>query len=234
MENTIEALAEAQRIEDPCLICKSTAEKQIIGPATFMFYCPRCGVFAAASATWLPVETDAHMVRLSGWVREQNAAGGHPMISMDTSRRVAQMKFPGLRERASKALEVIAQKFPEIDAWYSTVGVAADEELLGRSYSAYPDDAKVLMHLLLDAGLLAGDMSSGAFHISVAGLLEVEDRGKVGSGAQGFVAMWFDPRMDDAWTNGFDPRDSSSRLRSHAHRQQRIFGRDFGRGHCRD
>jgi hypothetical protein len=53
------------------------------------------------SLGWRPINSPDEMVRLSGWVREQNAAGEVPArISPETSRRVAQMRLPTLRERA--------------------------------------------------------------------------------------------------------------------------------------
>jgi hypothetical protein len=36
-------------------------------------------------------------------------------------------------------------------------------------------------------------------------MLAAEELGASGSGSQGFVAMWFDDSVKNAWTNGFDP-----------------------------
>jgi hypothetical protein len=72
------------------------------------------------------------MVRLSGWVREQNAAGVVPVrITPEISRRVAQMRVPGLRERTSRALMKLARD--KSDAWFIRDDVGRDPELQGIS-----------------------------------------------------------------------------------------------------
>jgi len=205
VDESLEDLAASQTITHPCPICSMEAQRQVIGPQTYMFYCPRCGTFAGGSATWLKVETPDHMVRLSGWVREQNAAGGHPMITAETSRRLAQMRLPGLRERAGRALQFISEKILEIDRWYPIDGIAAEAELLGRTYSIEPAAAGVLLRLLIEERLLDEASSGGMVHISIRGLLAVEELGATGGQPQGFVAMWFDAALSDAWINGFDP-----------------------------
>jgi ribosomal protein L37AE/L43A len=63
-----------------CPICDDrNADRQVIGPRTYIFRCSRCGEFAAANGLgWEKVETAGHQVRLSGWIREQNAISGKP------------------------------------------------------------------------------------------------------------------------------------------------------------
>ena len=65
-----------QRMPD-CPICRSAVE---MGRSPFS--CPRCGDFEYASGMdW--VEQPDHQVRLSGWGREQNAAGAVPVIKRE-------------------------------------------------------------------------------------------------------------------------------------------------------
>ena len=79
-----------------CAICDSTAECHAQGSMR-IFSCPRCGNYQASGDDWLPddwlpVKAPEHRVRLSGWVREQNAAGIVPVrITPEISRRVAGM-----------------------------------------------------------------------------------------------------------------------------------------------
>lgn len=168
--------------------------------------CPRCGTFEYHSPVgWLEVKTPDHLVRLSGWVREQNDMGvQYPNITPDISRQVARMQLPGLRERANRALVFLAAHVPGIDDWYDPQQLAEEPELLGRTYSADAASARVLIQLLADRGSLREHQ--GAVGISVAGLLAAEDLGRIRPGsAQGFVAMSFDAKMTDAWLQGFDP-----------------------------
>jgi hypothetical protein len=168
-----------------------------------MFHCGRCGTFAGASATWLKVESAEHVVRLAGWVRDQNALGEHPFIKPETSRRVASMPLPKLRDRARRVLRYLSHETPNVEAWYDLRSAANDVELWGRSYSKDANEGLVLRQLLIRDGLLTGDR--GLFHLSVDGLIAIEDMGATQTGtAQGFVAMSFDPSLNDAWINGFD------------------------------
>jgi hypothetical protein len=145
------------------------------------------------------------MVRLSGWVREQNDAGVEfPNITPEVSRRIAQMRLPGLIERANRALSVIARECPELDSWYGVGDIALFPELLGRSYSLDSKEGLILIHLLTEEGYLRDN--GGVCSLSVAGLLALEALGvRQPKLTQGFVAMSFDEGLRDVWTNGFDP-----------------------------
>jgi hypothetical protein len=183
------------------------ADREIVGLEVYLFTCPRCGNFVGAHGNigWLKIETPEHQVRLSGWVREQNAATGKsPVISQETSRRVAGMSLPGLRERANRTLLVIARKWPELDGWYIASGLASDLELQGITYSRDEAEASVLLRLLVDQSQLSAD--GGAGSISTRGLLDAEALATTRPNSlHAFVAMSFDESLRDAWTNGFDP-----------------------------
>ena len=84
--------------QTPCDICGNQAEYELVPPRV-TWRCPRCGVFSYDSLEGPPsIRSPDEMVRLSGWVREQNAAGLVPVpITPEMSRRVAQRRRPGLR-----------------------------------------------------------------------------------------------------------------------------------------
>src|SRR5579872_2931657 len=147
--------------EGPCEICGN--ESQYLGSHNISRRrCPRCGSYEYRSnianglmAGWLKVGTPDHMVRLSGWVREQNDAGVEfPNITMEVSRRVALMPLPQYEERANRALLVIVRRWPDLDDWYESGDMARLPELQGRSYSKDFNEAFILIHVLLDAGYL--------------------------------------------------------------------------------
>ena len=187
-----------------CLICGNDARQ---GPdwAIQEFECPRCGVYKFDStAGWLHVKSPEHLVRLSGWVREQNAAGVTPNITQEISRRVAAMPLPRYRERAARALKLIAKKFGSLQVRYDWRVISENLELLGTSYSVDQASASELLEILTFDGSL--DHSNGMIHISVPGLLAVEAlSSSSGPSAKGFVAMDFADSMREAWINGFDP-----------------------------
>jgi hypothetical protein len=82
--------------------------------------------------------------------------------------------------------------------------VAHDPELQGVSYSRNEHELLLLLNVLESDGFLQGRGTVAT--LSVRGLLAAEALGAGGSNsAQGFVAMWFDNSMNDAWLSGFEP-----------------------------
>jgi hypothetical protein len=202
-----------------CEICQS--EAKVLGNQNYLkSNCPRCGTYMYASniatgmqAGWLNVQSPNHMVRLSGWVRDQNTFGiEYPNITIDISMRVKAMSLPGFQERADRALWVIARRAGnDVEAVLTIDDVAKDLELLGRSYSTNYKEALTLIRILESEGSLRRPVGTGiqAQALSVKGLLKVEAMsGKRTASAQGFVVMWFDESMNHAWINGVRSGDS--------------------------
>jgi len=78
-------------------------------------------------------------------------------------------------------------------------------ELQGVSYSRNHEELFLLFKVLEEQGFLKWGQGTMAA-LTMKGLLAAEALGASKSNAaQAFVAMWFDPSLDDAWTNGFDP-----------------------------
>ena len=199
-------------MEQPCEICHNLAQySQIKSPHwREVRACPRCGKFEFDGSAGLPKNPSTdEMVRLSGWVREQNSANLIPApMDRATWHRVAQMRLPGLRERANRALGVIARKHPNVRKIINLTEVVTELELQGVTYSCTSEEATQLIDILLDDGYLnwAPGGSRGRDGLLTAkGLLAAEALGASGSGSQGFVAMSFDPSLREVWINGFDP-----------------------------
>jgi hypothetical protein len=164
-------------------------------------------VATGMQAGWLNVQSPGHMVRLSGWVRDQNFFGiEYPNITMDISTRVRAMPLPGFQERADRALWVIARRAGnDVETVLSVEFLAKYLELLGRSYSTNYKESMTLIRILESEGSLRAT-GMGIQALSVKGLLKVEAMsGRSTASAQGFVAMWFDDSLNHAWINGFDP-----------------------------
>jgi hypothetical protein len=187
----------------PCEICGNQAQHDRVPGWTQRRSCPRCGMFEYNDAMRWPTSSPDEMVRLSGWIREQNAAGVVSVpITREVWRRVSQMPMPGLRERTSRALMKLARD--KSDTRFSRDAVARDPELQGISYSLDEQNVDLLIRILIEENSLRVD--GGTCAVTAKGLLAAEALQTAGSNsAQGFVAMSFDPNLNDAWTNGFDP-----------------------------
>ena len=197
-------------MEQPCEICDKPAEFSEIKSPRWreVRRCPRCGEFEFDGSAGLPKKPSTdEIVRLSGWVRDQNAAGGVPAtLTRETWHQVVRRRLPGLRERANRVLGVIARKHPDVRKMINLPELAEELELLGVTYSQTSDEAMQLIHILLDDGYLKWGTTPGRDgHLTPKGLLAAEALGASGSGSQGFVAMSFDPSLREVWTNGFHP-----------------------------
>jgi len=195
-----------------CEICKQWAEyiRRGVPHWSTIVRCPRCGEFEFEQSAGLPgIRSVDDMVRLSGWVRDQNAAGMVPaQMTREAWDRAVHLRLPGLRERANRALGLIARKHPNLRKIINLTEVETEPELQGVTYSSGPDEATRLIDILLDDEYLKwapGGTRGRDGLLTAKGLLAAEALGASGSGAQCFVAMSFDRSMQEVWINGFDP-----------------------------
>jgi hypothetical protein len=187
-----------------CEICGSEQAEQADDP--WAIHCPRCGVFDYDTSLPRIISPD-EMVRLSGWVREQNAAALVPVrITPEISSRVARIRLPTLRDRASRILAVLARDYWRPDAWVVPDQIKNDPELQGVSYSRDEQEVLLLLNVLEEQGYVRYAARGVGAALTVKGRLAAEELGATKSSSpQGFVAMWFDPTLSDAWISGFDP-----------------------------
>ena len=142
----------------PCKICANPAECDRVPHWTWRLTCRRCGMFEYDDAMRWPKPSPDKLMRLSGWVREQNAAGVVPRINREILRRVTNMRVPGLRERADDVLSVIARDHWKPDAWFVPETLNYNPELLGVSYSADQDELFLLFKIFKNRCCDATDM----------------------------------------------------------------------------
>jgi hypothetical protein len=188
--------------------------------------CARCGTFEWEPATTVAKpETVAAQVKLSAFVREQNAAGIIPFLGPLVLQQVEQRRIPRLRDRALRALAAMVE-----EVGYdltSTFPISDKLRVHAVSYSADDTELSVLLEILESDGLI---QAAGAIPTTVrltpAGLIQAEELSQPGGAyLQGFVAMSFDPAMNDAYTSGFDPG-----IREGGYRPFRIDGKDHING----
>lgn len=206
----------------PCEICGNSAERSGDEPIRTV-RCPRCGRYQVhATRPWPKIENADHMVRLSGWVREQNAAGiEFSDITPEISRAVALRPLPGLKERSDRVLAFLAREFPRPELWFVPDAIVRSLELQGVAYCRDNRDAMLLIHILEDENYLQGG-ASGMF-LTIRGILAAEALGRaVSESAQCFVAMSFDESLKESYTNGFYPAIGLA-----GYRAFRIDGKDY-------
>ncbi|MFI4947326.1 MAG: hypothetical protein ACHQC9_00805 [Alphaproteobacteria bacterium] len=145
------------------------------------------------------------MVRLSGWVREQNAAGiDIADITPEISKAVARRPLPGLKHRSDRVLTFLAREFARTELYFVPDAIARSLELQGVAYCRDHREARLLLHILEDENFLRGGASG--MSLTIRGILAAEALGRsVSQSAQCFVAMSFDETMRESFINGFYP-----------------------------
>jgi hypothetical protein len=120
------------------------------------------------------------MVRLSGWVREQNAQGLKCVrIVPETADLAMQRRVPGLQERASRILAVLARDYPRPDTWFVADVIQHNLELKGVSFSRDATEISLLIRVLEHEGFLTSGGATSA--VTIKGLLAAEALGASGT-----------------------------------------------------
>jgi len=212
---------------DCCEVCGlEDQQSENAGPNRVRVTCARCGTFEwePIAATARPV-TDAGRVKLSAFVREQNAAGIAPLLVPTVLQQVDARPLPRLRDRALRALAAMVEEVGYDPN--STYSFSQTLRIHAVSYSKDQEQLHVLLQILESDGLVnVNGMMGDAVRITAAGLLQAEELSQPGGAyLQGFVAMSFDPVMNDAYTSGFDPG-----IRGAGYRPFRIDGKDHING----
>jgi hypothetical protein len=76
-----------------CLICRANADfKSSVSLKTYE--CPRCGQYELpGSGGWDVVGVPNQQVPISAWIRQQNAMGAVPFITLKMLRRIRSIQF---------------------------------------------------------------------------------------------------------------------------------------------
>ncbi len=188
---------------DPCELCGTPAE--FIGdgwPGGVQQRCPRCGEFKLDRTGVATIRRVPHAekARLSGWVRDQNILGEIPQLSDDRIRQLAASPLPSIRERADRLLSYAIRKQETLANTFND----RDPAFIAVTYSRDDSELEYLTDYLSSEGLIH-HVTMGATEITPAGHMRYEElQARQPASAQGFVAMWFDETMRDAYIDGFE------------------------------
>lgn len=150
-------------------------------------------------------------VRLTTWVLDQNNAGSEfPLIDEAVLARVRAGKPLGVEDRLARLLRACRAVRPR----FGQEGLAVTDRFLAASECVIPAELLALWYnakrlRLVDVQEYLPELEDGGVHavsLTYEGhdWLEKRDAANADSG-QGFVAMWFDPSMDEAFSKGFEP-----------------------------
>jgi nucleoside 2-deoxyribosyltransferase len=165
--------------------------------------CRRCGHFkiVGTADAMLPSRLNRH--KLSGWIREQVNLGDVPLITTYNMDELLNRKEPPFADRVDRLLMRIVDK---IGVWGGTVIDANDPELAAIVYGRDGRDVAFALDLLRRRGFLRSQDRGLTTELAPEGILRVEElREKNPASRQGFVAMWFDAEVRNAYAQAFEP-----------------------------
>jgi hypothetical protein len=137
---------------------------------------------------------------LSGFIHDQNKAGITPLLTAERIHQVERMSVPRLGDRAERLLVALASAYGNTDVRFYAVD---DARFQAMSYSADESQMRLLLEILSAGNFL--ESRQGIFRITAEGFLRVEGLSASNQGSvQAFVAMSFDPSMNESFSNGFD------------------------------
>lgn len=187
---------------DPCEVCRSQQAELRGSGDTLHQACPRCGEFkftGTAGSILRGALGKARRAQVSGWIREQNSAGAIPLITSNVLKNVLERPAPtvverafGLLREAERGLESLGDRF-DIN----------EPRFVAASYSADGSEVLYLLRVLTDLGYMEAMTLGGECEILPAGYLKLDEvRSPTAGSSQGFIAMWFDSTLDEAFDKG--------------------------------
>ena len=189
---------------DPCEVCNTQGATSFGGSFDGVHQnCSRCGEFKiSGSATAIMRQPMGHRKRalLSGWIHQQNESGSVPLITADVIQAVLQRSIPSVSDRANALLKEAERG---LDGLGSTFNIN-DLRFISATYSVGQADVSYLVSALMEAGFIKVHGAGGLFAITPTGYMKLDEgRSRPSVSSQGFVAMWFDEKLNDAYTDGF-------------------------------
>jgi nucleoside 2-deoxyribosyltransferase len=185
---------------DKCRFCDSDVSFKYKNDGEItVVTCPRCGKYEIiGTGLSMLTATTFNRVIVSGWIREQNAAGITPSFDSRNVRQLETLRKPSLKERTERYLLAVAGQCPELGADFDPFA----EHLIGASYSSGPHELEILVNYLVEQKLLWNRLPR-SYWLNPKGHIAADDlRSKRAKSTQGFVAMWFSPDMKPIYDEG--------------------------------
>lgn len=203
-------------VAEKCIVCGTLA--QVCNPGgSWKIECPRCGVFSISKLAQGLFDDLSGIQRtnLSGWIRENQ----NWLITPPDLARLKELRTPSVGEKADKIMLWLSHAHPKPGARIPlflggitqrvsvgtkrTVSMSAhiEPEMFARAWAQ--DDEEIfflVVEYLVKEKHLLEDAVSGDYFISPGGWSYIHSLAQIQSSSRiGFVAMWFDDSLKDAW-----------------------------------
>lgn len=185
-----------------CLVCATVAKRLPRRGDFEHIRCPRCGEYKISDSTLegtAKTLSDIDRAKISGWTFEQNRLGAIPQILDHHIQDIRARKPPSVQERADRLLGYAIANQTKLGDRFNTY----DPRYLSHTYSTDAQELNFLLRHLHDLGFVRDWNTGKDLQITANGHLHYDAISqKLSASSQGFVAMWFDKQMDEAYENG--------------------------------
>jgi len=160
--------------------------------------CPRCGNYVIADSVVRTLDSEPGPSRfravLSEWVDSQNSNGERPTITSDTLPGLRSLPTLPLMERAKRLLILMSDRTHRLGQSIDL----SDPKVEVRLQATDPGEVAFIADFLRGQTWVKGNLE-----LTGVGMIRADEWKRTASASmQGFVAMWFNDSMKDAWTNG--------------------------------
>jgi len=186
-----------------------------IGSLLTQYSSDRAGRFATPPglAEFLKDWSDREKAKLTSWILDHNRFGDVPATQPHDMAAIRARRSIGFTEKVDRFLLMLeADKFRPGDPlpWGGAVETPATVKARNRTMlwieAASEKEFYAFRQALIDAAILKSDTGNGTPRLGARGYERLD---QLASGAvttdQGFVAMWFDGSVAEAYSNGVEP-----------------------------
>lgn len=166
------------------------------------YHCNQCGMYSVLkSITETTTITAIEKQKIAGWLYEYGDIIEITLIDKPFIEKIKRFSLPNLNERANRLLNHITKFAHELGQKFD----ANDNKLIPVTYSKSPKELNVIFTLLQDKGFINRAPGSATYRITPEGYVYLENmQNNNTNSTQAFVAMWFNPVLQEIFDDGFD------------------------------
>lgn len=187
-------------VKEKCVVCGTIAEVSNVG-GSWKIECPRCGTYSLSKLAQglLDDLSGTQRVNLSGWLREQNGK----TITPEDLPFLKAIRTPTVGEKGERLMRFFGKQNPKPGAY---IKFPSPETLRATCWALDDDESSFILskYLMQEKEYLVranDNYGNDSLRISPKGWAYLDSLGHGNPESQiGFIAMWFDDSVKDAWT----------------------------------
>ncbi len=213
MRNGIEQL----NTKNICPICLLSSDGRSLyrdhSPTrTAQLLCERCGAFDITLEALMIVGRleEANRPKIASWISDQNQTGAIPRVTSEVLNQASKLPPMRFSERARRLLVYAAEKTSQLGE-----GIRIWEPPVAARVQTFDEgQIKYIAYYLVDCGwFVIKQQGPEIFTVTGNGLIKAEEWQMLeAKSAQGFVAMWFNSSLIDAWQKWPAPGSADTEL----------------------